>query len=249
MANIKKTILNFHNKLVKDKTHRYKSWEYCFIDFQDAYIRFKKNKNSISDEEKDLLALKLGFYLASWGMYRGSSFLLWKDYKIHKPIINKLFNSSLWENSLKLDILIEKYFNNEKEKENFISDYYDSLKKLYCKIEKYYNRVKYIKPKFRKPKNANPTKTLITKILLGTICCCPAYDDNVIAGLRKKGFIGIFGESSFKNIMDFYFRNRKTFYKIKIKIKNTDFYYPPMKLIDMYFWEIGRIANKNKYEN
>ena len=26
-------------------------------------------------------------YLSSWGMYRGSSFLLQKDYKIHKPII------------------------------------------------------------------------------------------------------------------------------------------------------------------
>ena len=38
------------------------------------------NQNASSDKEKekivDYLALHLGFYLASWGMYRGSSFFV-----------------------------------------------------------------------------------------------------------------------------------------------------------------------------
>jgi hypothetical protein len=40
----------------------------------------------------DYLSLQLSFYLASWGMYRGSSFLLQKDYKVHIPAVKELLN-------------------------------------------------------------------------------------------------------------------------------------------------------------
>ncbi len=60
-----------------------------FLSETDA--RFKLN---INDEETiDMLALHLGFYLASWGMYRGSSFLLQKDYKVHVPIVKIIINN------------------------------------------------------------------------------------------------------------------------------------------------------------
>ena len=65
---------SFYKKIEDDKYHRYKSWEHC-------YRYFKKNKNK--ELNYDYAALQLAFYLASWGMYRGSSILLWKDYKIH----------------------------------------------------------------------------------------------------------------------------------------------------------------------
>jgi hypothetical protein len=32
----------------------------------------------------------MAFYLASWGMYRGSSFLLWKDYLIHQEVVDNI---------------------------------------------------------------------------------------------------------------------------------------------------------------
>lgn len=36
------------------------------------------------------MSLQLAFYLASWGMYRGSSFLLQKDYRVHIPVVKEL---------------------------------------------------------------------------------------------------------------------------------------------------------------
>ena len=38
------------------------------------------------------MALHLGFYLASWGMYRGSTGLLQKDYQIHIEAVSIIKN-------------------------------------------------------------------------------------------------------------------------------------------------------------
>ena len=54
-----------------DKFSRYKSWEFCYKKFQDNVYN------------TDDLAIHLSLYLASWGMYRGSTFLLNKNYKIN----------------------------------------------------------------------------------------------------------------------------------------------------------------------
>ena len=56
------------------------SWQHC-------YNAFILNRSNVDDNTFDYLALHLAFYLASWGMYRGSSFLLQKDYKVHIPIV------------------------------------------------------------------------------------------------------------------------------------------------------------------
>jgi hypothetical protein len=50
--------------------------------------------------DRDHAALQLGFYLASWGMYRGSGFLLQHAYTIHLGVIDQLVApqfSVLWE--------------------------------------------------------------------------------------------------------------------------------------------------------
>lgn len=72
----------FYNELRADSNGRYRSWEHCYKCFNDA------RNNSASD--LDYLSLQLAFYLASWGMYRGSSFLLQKDYKVHVPVVEEL---------------------------------------------------------------------------------------------------------------------------------------------------------------
>ena len=48
------------------------------------YGRSKEN-----DVNLDYLSLQLAFYLASWGMYRGSSFLIQKDYRVHIPVVRE----------------------------------------------------------------------------------------------------------------------------------------------------------------
>ena len=68
------------------------SWSICFEEFKKA--RKQSNPNY------DLLALHLGFYLASWGMYRGSSFLKALDYKIHYPAIKMMLEQQY-------DVLLE----------------------------------------------------------------------------------------------------------------------------------------------
>ncbi len=72
---IKKRILSFHHQLQSDNNHRYKSWEHCFKYFSQGKL------------DEDIACLHLAFYLASWGMYRGSSFLLWKDYLVHREVV------------------------------------------------------------------------------------------------------------------------------------------------------------------
>lgn len=69
---------NFYHEAKRDENGRYRSWEHCYSNFYHA--RGKDNA------DLDYLSLQLAFYLASWGMYRGSSFLLQKDYKVHIPV-------------------------------------------------------------------------------------------------------------------------------------------------------------------
>ena len=75
--------------MVQDSNHRFKSWEYCYTAFG--------NLDSV-----DYLSLHLAFYLASWGMYRGSCGILWKDYTIHMDAVNiiRKFHSLYEKNGL-----------------------------------------------------------------------------------------------------------------------------------------------------
>lgn len=71
---IKDNILAFHTQIADDPNHRYRSWDHC-------YSHFQKRASFTSDEDIDTASLHLAFYLASWGMCRGASWLLWKDYR------------------------------------------------------------------------------------------------------------------------------------------------------------------------
>ena len=80
-----KSSTEFYNDLKIDENGRYRSWEHC-------YTHFIKARGS-KEIDYDYLSLQLAFYLASWGMYRGSSFLLQKDYKVHIPVVKELLSN------------------------------------------------------------------------------------------------------------------------------------------------------------
>lgn len=80
--------IKFYNDLKDDENGRYRSWEHCYSHF----INVREAKD-INDINIDYLSLQLAFYLASWGMYRGSSFLLQKDYRIHIPVVKELLRN------------------------------------------------------------------------------------------------------------------------------------------------------------
>ena len=149
----------FYNELKQDSNARYRSWEYCYSNFYRT-----RGKEGV---DVDYLSLQLAFYLASWGMYRGSSFLLQKDYKIHIPVIEELLKDK-YDPLMGVKCSDFKKESNQKlleEINEFISEYYDMVRKS-IKSQKIKNGISY---------------TLITKILMGTLGCVPAYDRYFIA--------------------------------------------------------------------
>lgn len=216
---------SFYKDLQEDKNARFRSWEHCYKSFHDA-----RNKVSV---DYDYLCLQLGFYLASWGMYRGSSFLLKKDYKVHEPVIKELLDSKyncLF--GLECKVLREKEVQNRlKELVAFMVDYYDNIRMSVKKNE--------VKKK--------PSPTLITKILMGTLGCVPAYDRFFTESAKElKITIGLYDINSlvksllkleiFYDDINNYDRLEKARKKFNVS-ENLE--YPQMKLLDMAFWEIG----------
>lgn len=208
------TIERYLDGILKDEFHRYKSWDSCFQAFQ------VKNMSEIN-------ILELAFFLASWGMYRGSSGLLQKNHLIHKGAVKILFH----EESLKLKC--DQY--NEVSREN-ASEIID----LKSKLVAHYENIKYINGKnIQKPITA--TDTLISKVLLGTLCCSPAYDRYFIRGLKEKNMsYTTFGINSLNELFDFYDINKTEIENAqKLILTKTGNHYPLMKILDMYFWQFG----------
>ena len=89
-ADIDRCIDRFIQGLGRDAgrtpTGRYASFDYCFNYFQQ--FREKGQTASLaSPGNMEASCLQLGFYLASWGMFRGSSDLLKRSVKHFEPVI------------------------------------------------------------------------------------------------------------------------------------------------------------------
>ena len=115
----KKIVRKYLDNMKVDSNHRFKSWEHCYKAFGNQ------------TKEDDELALHLAFYLASWGMYRGSSFLLQKDYRIHIPVIEELLDK---EYDLLMGINCSELKNEVNQKKlielnAFVSEYYEVIRK------------------------------------------------------------------------------------------------------------------------
>ena len=216
---------NFYNKLKLDKNGRYLSWEHCYSKFYNA------RKIIVSDEYMDYLALQLAFYLASWGMYRGSSFLLQQDYKVHIPVVGEL--------------LKEKYNALQGIKCKELKKNLPLLGEIVSFIKDYYNAIR-IRISENDPKN-DLSDTLITKILMGTLGCVPAYDRYFIEGIKEERIsTGIFNNNSVIRLIKFYEENEKEFDSILSAMFIGNIPYPQMKFLDMGFWKIGFEKDLNK---
>ena len=214
-------IIEFYDQLKNDEYHRYKSWEHCFSYFQ----RSQEIKN-------DYASLQLAFYLASWGMYRGSSYLLWKDYKIHEDLIDLLKQRNIISN--KLDLAKEK----DSENIELIINTINIIKEYYFKKIKNVNG---------KEKKVRPSITLASKVLLGINACIPAFDRFFITGMKINNLGGSINKKTLQNIFNYYRINQIEFdSSCKYIKKHSGIEYPPMKLVDMYFWEIGRKEEERK---
>ncbi len=208
-------------------SHRYRSWEYC----REAFLKYKNGLPGNQNEKAQVvenLALHLAFYLASWGMYRGSSFLLRFDYKIHEPIVEwlfadeykELFDLHLYQNDPKTYINL---LFGEKGVVKRIEDYLKECRKIIASV-----------------KRDNISDTLITKILMGVYGCIPAYDKYFIKGLGKYVIQKKFSVKGvcdlLKQIHSYEDDINQTVIELNSNFKAV---YTPMKVVDMYFWEKG----------
>jgi hypothetical protein len=201
----------FHRALAEDPHHRYRSWEHCYCFFQ------RINPADLSDH-RETAALQLGFYLASWGMYRGSSFLLQRAYTAHLGVIDCLVKprfAPLWKKDVGAA-------SEDSELVPIILDAVDEVRDAYAPFGK-------------------PTDTLVTKVLLGTFGCLPACDRFFVDGFRLAGFQYSRLNARFvERVIRFSQDKISDLRREQERIEAAGgFRYPLMKLVDMYFWQIG----------
>lgn len=191
----------YHNEHTIGEFTRYRSWEHCYNFFQN-------NWNKLGS--LDLLSLHLSWYLASWGMLRGSSFLIQHDYKIHYDVIKQLtapeFEPLFTVPSIpNIEIVIRA--------SNIIkSGYGDYL----------------------------PSDTLITKILLGIYGCTPAYDRYFKASAIKYDICSSnFSKESLTDVWVYYTKHKVLLENLRKELKTASVEYTPMKLMDMALFQLG----------
>lgn len=194
----------------RSDTARYASFDYCYNYFQDARDQDELSRLGKGDG-LTLSCLNLGFYLASWGMMRGSSDLLQRSVRALIPVVEFIAaeQQDTW------DIDVSK------------SDYRHRALDLYKRMTRTF------------PVSA--TKTLVTKTMLGVFGCIPAFDNNFCRGFgawtvgkRSLDRIAAFYRDN-QGPLDAV----KVFTLDVATGRATTRRYPPPKVIDMVFFQRG----------
>ena len=202
----------FYDDARANENGRSRSWEHCYRVFRDA--------RTDPSPDYDYLSLHLAFYLASWGMYRGSCFIFQKDYKVHTPIVEKVLKpeydclfglacTDVRNDDLRAQLM---------ELSADIADYFDPIRE----------EVK------GRAVESSVSPVLITKILLGTLGCVPAYDrffeeGAKYLGLEKKSY----NKDSLLELAAFYEAHNDRLEEARHGMQTE------MKLLDMGFWQVG----------
>jgi hypothetical protein len=213
--NIAEKIGAFYDAPARDEHHRYHSWEHC-------YSYFRQTAPSEIAKQRGTAALHLAFYLASWGMYRGSSFLLQRAYTVHLGVVDRLFAQQflpLWG----------KEFGAEPDDFSLVPTVLAIIQAVRDAYAPFGRR------------RRRPTDTLVTKVILGTLGCLPACDSYFIQGFRNRGFSFSDLNALFvERLLEFCRNNLGALRTEQVRIeRQSGIRYPIMKLVDMYFWQIG----------
>lgn len=208
----------FYDDARANENGRSRSWEHCYRVFRDA--------RTDPSPDYDYLSLHLAFYLASWGMYRGSSFLLQKDYKVLVPVVEKILKPEY-------DCLFGVACADLRESEvqamltnarDYIDDYFHPIREEVAGREI----------------TTPVSPVLITKILMGTLGCVPAYDRFFVDGIKKyKVTTQEYSLESVRKLAEFYEAHNDRLEEARRGMWTEDLVYPQMKLLDMGFWQIG----------
>ena len=207
--------------------HRFASYDFC-------HSYFLRNRESLSSKMEES-CIYLWSFLGSWGMLRGSSVL----FKENSPASLRNVVECIAKTPKEVwDIDVEQYWN-EKCRQQII-ELYDSIKRALTDGSSHFDCKGNQIPPFE-----NPSRTLVTKIMMGVFGIVPAFDTffcDVFGSLyRGKGFhSGKFSHDCLVAIYEFYLQNKQQLDSIKIAVIDFDgepiegMYYKKAKLIDMY---------------
>ena len=208
----------FYDEARATENGRSRSWEHCYRVFRDA--------RTDPSPDCDYLSLHLAFYLASWGMYRGSSFLLQKDYKVLVPIVEEVLKPEY-------DCLFGVACVGLREDE-----VQARLTEVNERISAHFGPIRDEVAGRKVVSSVSPV--LITKILMGTLGCVPAYDRFFQDGVATyKVTTREYSLDSVLRLVDFYEEYNDRLEEARRAMQIDDLSYPQMKLLDMGFWQIG----------
>ncbi len=201
----------------RESTHRYASFDYCY-----SYFRCSSSEQIVSDIERSCLVL--GFYLASWGMFRGKSSLLKRSAKHYEPLVEYIASQSeeLWRQDICTC--------GPQDMDKLITVYNDVRRRIVI------------------PGVAH--LTLVTKVMLGVFGVVPAFDTyfgNAFRSIIPDAGFRTFGRKSLLQIQRFYEANKAAIDDLSEKLHVLDFEsgqatslrYPKAKVVDMYGFILG----------
>ena len=213
--------------LAGDRHHRLYSWDHSHAIWK-AYL-----EGSVSD---DHATLSLAFYLASWGMYRGSSDLLFRDYKVLEPTVLYLSSAAAddcdWTDCLFTD---------------------EDMGSLPARIAELAANLKQVlSSKLKRPDvpghDPQPSDILLSKILLNTLGCVPAFDTEVKTALADLFSDYTAGDSFrplvLKAVGELARQNRELIEEgRRTLLRKCGVEYPLTKILDLYLWIHGNGVN------
>ncbi|HEV3164124.1 MAG TPA: hypothetical protein VGZ22_08835 [Isosphaeraceae bacterium] len=207
----------------KGPTDRYSSFDYCFNYFQ-AIRESGRLATLLDGASLQISCLQLGFYLASWGMMRGLTPLQQKSSRALAPVVRTIVTADekLWMTDA--------------------DDYLDSTSR--AAVLEFADSLRVTLQ--RSLRNADseeraPTDTLISKIMLGTMGCVPAFDAFFCQGFRTHRL----SDRSLQDLGTFYAENRKLIDGSRVCTfdfdtqKRTRRRHTRAKVIDTIFWVEG----------
>jgi len=214
-ANVRKYLNGGAGSDGRTPNERYTSFDYCFNYFQ----KFRESgdvSGLASQANIQLSCLQLGFYLASWGMLRGSADLLQKSARHLIPIMKVVAQAhiSLWQ----IDAHCYNKTNNER-----LCELADTIRKAHPGM----------------------SDILLTKIMLGVFGSVPAFDTNFRRGCKATGIVATFGLRALTQIGAFYRDNAAVIdaYRVPtlefVSGEPTERIYTRAKVIDMAFFIEG----------
>jgi hypothetical protein len=219
-----KLVSKYHLQIEEGKYPRLMGWEFLW-----DWVQSRRSWNSLASKgAKRTTALHLGFYLANWGMLRGSSGLLNVNLEFFEDLVEMLFAGRAIP-TVFWDMKLED-FAPDAASHGRACDYFD---KAISAMTKFSEEVSW-------------TGTLISKVLLGLWGQCPALDTYFSVGLkayldshshlhvRSRLFPTSRTLSDIAKVVEYNGWSSSTY-----RTRRGRFAYPIGKIVDMAFFQYG----------